>query len=222
MNAIRNMDYNKVINLKDLVPYGEKTINSMMIALKNSLNSAVFAFDKEEMLSEHSAPADALVYVLDGELEISINKIGHKVKKGEMILMPANIPHALKALEKSKMLLIIVKKHEDIGGFINLEYSKELLMKDIVTGFKGGVVSKRILNLENLTSLMFAISENEEIEHNKTEGELLVLNLDGELDITINNQKEILKEDQIIVIPCNVLYEIKAKTDSKFLLIEIN
>ncbi|MGL4802244.1 MULTISPECIES: cupin domain-containing protein [Cetobacterium] len=222
MNAIRNMDYNKVINLKDLVPYGEKTINSMMIALKNSLNSAVFAFDKEEMLSEHSAPADALVYVLDGELEISINKIGHKVKKGEMILMPANIPHALKALEKSKMLLIIVKKHEDIGGFINLEYSKELLMKDIVTGFKGGVVSKRILNLENLTSLMFAISENEEIEHNKTEGELLVLNLDGELDITINNQKEILKEDQIIVIPYNVLYEIKAKTDSKFLLIEIN
>ncbi|MGL5024090.1 MAG: cupin domain-containing protein [Cetobacterium sp.] len=222
MNAIRNMDYNKVINLKDLVPYGEKTINSMMIALKNSLNSAVFAFDKEEMLSEHSAPADALVYVLDGELEISINKIGHKVKKGEMILMPANIPHALKALEKSKMLLIIVKKHEDIGGFINLEYSKELLMKDIVTGFKGGVVSKRILNLENLTSLMFAISENEEIEHNKTEGELLVLNLDGELDITINNQKEILKEDQIIVIPYNVLYEIKAKIDSKFLLIEIN
>ncbi|MGL4509906.1 cupin domain-containing protein [Cetobacterium sp.] len=222
MNAIRNMDYNKVINLKDLVPYGEKTINSMMIALKNSLNSAVFAFDKEEMLSEHSAPADALVYVLDGELEISINKIGHKVKKGEMILMPANIPHALKALEKSKMLLIIVKKHEDIGGFINLENSKELLMKDIVTGFKGGVVSKRILNLENLTSLMFAISENEEIEHNKTEGELLVLNLDGELDITINNQKEILKEDQIIVIPYNVLYEIKAKTDSKFLLIEIN
>lgn len=222
MNAIRNMDYNKVINLKDLVPYGEKTINSMMIALKNSLNSAVFAFDKEEMLSEHSAPADALVYVLDGELEISINKIGHKVKKGEMILMPANIPHALKALEKSKMLLIIVKKHEDIGGFINLEYSKELLMKDIVTGFKGGVVSKRILNLENLTSLMFTISENEEIEHNKTEGELLILNLDGELDITINNQKEILKEDQIIVIPYNVLYEIKAKTDSKFLLIEIN
>lgn len=222
MNAIRNMDYNKVINLKDLVPYGEKTINSMMIALKNSLNSAVFAFDKEEMLSEHSAPADALVYVLDGELEISINKIGHKVKKGEMILMPANIPHALKALEKSKMLLIIVKKHEDIGGFINLEYSKELLMKDIVTGFKGGVVSKRILNLENLTSLIFAISENEEIEHNKTEGELLVLNLDGELDITINNQKEILKEDQIIVIPYNVLYEIKAKADSKFLLIEIN
>ena len=222
MNVIRNMEFNKVINLEDLVPYGEKTINSMMISLKNSLNSAVFAFDKEEMLSEHSAPADALVYVLDGELEIFINKIAHKVKKGEMILMPANIPHALKALEKAKMLLIIVKKYEDIGGFINLEYSKELLMKDIVTGFKGGVVSKRVLNLENLTSLMFAISENEEIEHNKTEGELVILNLDGELDIAINNQKEILKEDEIIVIPPNILYEIKAKTDSKFILIEIN
>lgn len=222
MNAIRNMEFNKVINLKELVPYGEKTINSMMIALKNSLNSAIFAFDKEEMLSEHSAPADAFVYVLDGELEISINKIVHKVKKGEMILMPANIPHALKALERAKMLLIIVKKQENIGGFINLEYSKELLMKDILIGFKGGVVSKRILNLENLTSMMFAISEDEEIEHNKTEGELIILTLDGELDITIDNERKDLKEDEIIVVPPNVLYEIKAKTDSKFLLIEIN
>ncbi|MGL4971027.1 MAG: cupin domain-containing protein, partial [Cetobacterium sp.] len=165
MNAIRNIELNEVITLKDLVPYGEKTINSLMIALKNSLNSAIFAFDKDEMLSEHSAPADALVYVLDGELEISINKVIYKVRAGEMILMPANIPHALKATEKAKMLLIIVKKQEEIGGFINLEYSKELLMKDILIGFKGGVVSKRVLNLENLTSLMFALSENEEIEH---------------------------------------------------------
>ena len=166
MNAIRNIEFNKVISLEELVPYGEKTINSLMIALKNSLNAAVFAFDKDEMLSEHSAPADALVYVLDGELEISINKVLHRIKKGEMILMPANIPHALKAIEKAKMLLIIVKKQDDIGGFINLEYSKEFLMKDVLVGFKGGVVSKRVLNLENLTSLMFAISESEEIEHN--------------------------------------------------------
>lgn len=222
MNAIRNIEFNKVINLEELVPYGEKTINSIMIALKNPLNSAVFAFDKDEMLSEHSAPADALVYVLDGELEISINKVIHRVKKGEMILMPANIPHALKALEKSKMLLVIVKKHEDIGGFVNLEYSKELVMKDILVGFKGGVVSKRVINLENLTSLIFAISANEEIEHNQTEGELLILNLDGELNVTIGNHKETLEENQILVIPPNTLYEIKAKTDSKFLLMEIN
>lgn len=222
MNGIRNIELNEVITLKDLVPYGEKTINSLMIALKNSLNSAIFAFDKDEMLSEHSAPADALVYVLDGELEISINKVIHRVKAGEMILMPANIPHALKATEKAKMLLIIVKKQEEIGGFINLEYSKELIMKDILTGFKGGVVSKRVLNLENLTSLMFALSANEEIEHNQTEGELIILNLDGELNVAVNNSIKNLKEDQILVIPPNTLYEIKAKTDNKFLLIEIN
>ncbi|MGL5989406.1 cupin domain-containing protein [Cetobacterium sp.] len=222
MNAIRNIKLNEVITLKDLVPYGEKTINSLMIALKNSLNSAIFAFDKDEMLSEHSAPADALVYVLDGELEISINKVIYKVRAGEMILMPANIPHALKATEKAKMLLIIVKKQEEVGGFINLEYSKEIIMKDILIGFKGGVVSKRVLNLENLTSLMFALSENEEIEHNQTEGELIILNLDGKLNVTINGSIKTLKEDQILAIPPNTLYEIKAKTDNKFLLIEIN
>ena len=222
MKAIKNIEFNKIMNLEKIVPYGDKTINSLMIALKNSLNMTIFSFDENEMLSEHSAPADALVYILDGELEISINKIKHNVKKGQMILMPANILHALKALKKSKMLLIIVKKQEDLGGFINLNYSKEIQMKDILVGFEGGVVSKRIIDLKDLTSLMFAMSENQEIEHNQTEGELFILNLDGELDIIIGDNQELMKKDDIIVIPPNVLYQIKAKTDSKFILIEIN
>ncbi|MDX8336189.1 cupin domain-containing protein [Candidatus Cetobacterium colombiensis] len=222
MKAIKNIEFNKIMNLEKIVPYGDKTINSLMVALKNSLNMTIFSFDENEMLSEHSAPADALVYILDGELEISINKIKHNVKKGQMILMPANILHALKALKKSKMLLIIVKKQEDLGGFINLNYSKEIQMKDILVGFEGGVVSKRIIDLKDLTSLMFAMSENQEIEHNQTEGELFILNLDGELDIIIGDNQELMKKDDIIVIPPNVLYQIKAKTDSKFILIEIN
>ncbi|MHA2393384.1 MAG: cupin domain-containing protein, partial [Promethearchaeota archaeon] len=69
----------------------------------------LFSFDKDEGLSEHTAPFDALVYVFDGEAEITISKQPHRVKKGQMIIMPAHEPHALKALEKFKMMLVMIK-----------------------------------------------------------------------------------------------------------------
>ena len=69
----------------------------------------MFSFDKDEGLSEHTAPFDALVYIFDGEAEITISKEPHIVKKGQMIIMPANEPHALKALKKFKMMLVMIK-----------------------------------------------------------------------------------------------------------------
>lgn len=220
MNTLRNIEFNKIENLKNLVPYGDNTINSLMIALNNNLNMAIFSFDKNEMLSEHSAPADAFVYILEGSLEISINKINYTVNKNETILMPANILHGLKALEKTKMLLIIIKKSGDEGGFTNIDYSKVQKVTDLVTGFKGGVVSKRIANLKDTTSLIFAISNNEEIEHNQTEGELFICNFQGELSIKINEQENLLKENEIITISPNTLYELKSISESKFLMLE--
>lgn len=67
-----------------------------------------FAFDKGEEISTHTAPGDALVYVLDGETEITIGEEKYTVKKGESIVMPANVPHALMAKERFKMMLIVI------------------------------------------------------------------------------------------------------------------
>lgn len=69
----------------------------------------VFAFDAGEALSEHTAPFDALVYALEGQVEIMISGTWHSVKEGDMIIMPANQPHALKAAKRFKMLLVLVK-----------------------------------------------------------------------------------------------------------------
>ncbi|MHA1501909.1 MAG: cupin domain-containing protein, partial [Candidatus Heimdallarchaeota archaeon] len=76
---------------------------------KKTGNVTVFAFDKDEGLSEHTAPFDALVYVIDGEVEITIAKDVFHLKKGETIIMPADIPHALKALKQFKMMLVMIK-----------------------------------------------------------------------------------------------------------------
>lgn len=69
----------------------------------------IFAFDQEQGLSEHTAPFDALVYIIDGEAKITIAGQDHILKQGEMIIMPANKPHALKALKRFKMMLVMIK-----------------------------------------------------------------------------------------------------------------
>lgn len=99
----------KKLKLEDLVSYQQGSIVSREIIKKNTGTVTVFAFDKEEGLSEHTAAFDALVYILDGEAKIFIQGKPFRVKKGEMIIMPSHKGHALKAVKKFKMLLLLIK-----------------------------------------------------------------------------------------------------------------
>lgn len=98
-----------VSNMKDLVTYQEDSIVSKEIIKRPTGTVTVFAFDKNQGLSEHTAPFDALVYLLDGEAEIIISGESHHLKAGEMIIMPGGKPHALKAIKKFKMTLVMVR-----------------------------------------------------------------------------------------------------------------
>lgn len=100
----------QVKNLSDLVKYQENAVVSSEILKKDAGTVTVFAFDKGQGLSEHTAPFDALVNIIDGRAEVSISGKLFIVKEGEMIVMPANKPHSLKAMEKFKMLLVMIKK----------------------------------------------------------------------------------------------------------------
>jgi len=99
----------KANNLIDLVGYQEGSVVSRTIISKKTGTVTLFAFAKDQGLSEHTAPFDALVYLLDGEAEILISGKPHHLRAGEMIIMPANEPHALRAANKFKMLLIMIR-----------------------------------------------------------------------------------------------------------------
>lgn len=99
----------QVLNSVGLLGYQDGAVVSRTILKKKSGTVTLFAFDKGEGLSEHTAPFDAIVCVLDGEADITISGKVHRVKAGEMIIMPANEPHGLKAVERFKMLLIMLK-----------------------------------------------------------------------------------------------------------------
>lgn len=96
-------------NLANLVEYQEGSIVSRTLVDKNVGTVTLFAFDEGQALSEHTTPYDAMVHVLDGEVEITISGKLHLLKEGEMIIMPGNEPHALKAASRFKMVLTMIK-----------------------------------------------------------------------------------------------------------------
>ena len=100
----------ETLHMADLVAYNEGSVVSRQITKSEAGNVTLFAFDKDQELSEHTAPFDALVHVLDGETEIRISGKPFHLKTGDAIIMPADEPHAVKALTRFKMLLTMIRK----------------------------------------------------------------------------------------------------------------
>lgn len=98
-----------VFGLEKSISYAENATVSKMILKKQTGNITLFAFDEGQSLSEHSAPFDAFVQVIDGKGKIIINKQEFILSAGEGIVMPANIPHAVQAVEKFKMMLVMIR-----------------------------------------------------------------------------------------------------------------
>jgi quercetin dioxygenase-like cupin family protein len=100
---------NSLVYKSDIIDYQENSVVSRTIIDKVAGSITFFAFAEDQGLSEHSAPYDALVYITDGEAEIVISGNPHRLKKDEIIIMPANEPHSLSAITKFKMMLVMIK-----------------------------------------------------------------------------------------------------------------
>jgi len=95
--------------LKDVIEYQDGAVVSKEILKTASGTVTVFAFDAGQGLSEHTAPFEVLVNVIDGEAEVTISGTAHTLSEGQMIILPANQPHALKAIKRFKMLLVMLR-----------------------------------------------------------------------------------------------------------------
>ena len=99
----------RTLRVEDLIEYQNGAVVSREIIRKGTGTVTIFAFDKGEGLSEHTAPFDAMVQVIDGKAEITISGNKNVLEKGDMIIMPANDPHALHAMERFKMILTMIR-----------------------------------------------------------------------------------------------------------------
>ena len=97
------------ISLEDHVDYAEGSVVSKTLLQKEIGNLTLFSFDSGQGLSEHTSPFDAVIYILDGKAEVTIGGEQKPVQAGEMLIMPAKVPHALHAAQRFKMLLIMIR-----------------------------------------------------------------------------------------------------------------
>lgn len=99
----------EILHLAELVTYQDGSVVSRQITKADAGNVTLFAFDKDQELSEHTAPFDALAHILDGSAEIRISGKAYNLETGDAIIMPANEPHALRATSPFKMLLTMIR-----------------------------------------------------------------------------------------------------------------
>jgi quercetin dioxygenase-like cupin family protein len=111
---IKNIPFSEALDLAGLVDYAEGRVVSRTFAQNSALSLTLFAFDKGEGVSTHTAPGDALLQVLDGEALVDIDGKKITVAAGQVVVMPADIPHSVTAGQRFKMLLTVVKKPLDI------------------------------------------------------------------------------------------------------------
>ena len=108
--ANNEFDKGTKFSIKNSIEYNSNAIVSKHILKKSTGNISLFAFDKGEELSEHTAPFDAMVHIVDGKADIIIDGNSNILEANETIIMPANIPHALKAVERFKMVLTMIRE----------------------------------------------------------------------------------------------------------------
>lgn len=95
--------------MNDSIDFAKGAVVSKIVSRSEGGNISLFAFDKGQILSEHTAPYDAMVQVIEGDSKITIDKVDHFLGTGDFIIMPANVPHALEAKSQFKMILIMIK-----------------------------------------------------------------------------------------------------------------
>ncbi len=113
---IKNIPFSTPVEIAGLVDYEDGRVVSRTLSSKAHVNITLFAFDRDEEISAHTSPGDAMVQVLDGEALINIDGEKITATKGQVVVMPANVPHSVTAQSQFKMLLIVVKQPVSIGG----------------------------------------------------------------------------------------------------------
>ncbi len=107
--SVNKEHFGKTLSVDDLIQYQTGSVVSRELIKKDTGTVTIFAFDKGQGLSEHTAPFDALVHVLDGQARITIGDQTHNVSSGQTIIMPKDIPHSVQALMRFKMMLVMIR-----------------------------------------------------------------------------------------------------------------
>ena len=204
---IKNVEHASIFTLKDLVEIEPGRVNSLTLSQTPGCKMTVFAIDADEGMSSHAASGDALITVLEGTGEITVNDVPHQLSAGQSIVMTSGSPHSVRGVTPFKMQLTVVKPA--------VEHASIFTLKDLVEIEPGRVNSLTLSQTPGCKMTVFAIDADEGMSSHAASGDALITVLEGTGEITVNDVPHQLSAGQSIVMTSGSPHSVRGVTPFK-------
>jgi len=213
---IRNIEKSKSIDFDSLVSCKEGQIETVTMAQKKGVGVTALAFGQGEGVGPHAAKGDALIYIHQGVATVKIGEETIEATKGQLVVMPANIPHQVTAKEDMKMLLVVVKEDQLMRYLRNIKPFEAIAMTDMISHTGNTIASKALIDNDNTEIRFFSFASGESIDKEYYEMETLFVMIEGSAKVLYNESDEaVINKGDIIAMEANIDYGIEALTDVK-------
>ena len=222
MKLIRNIEKNEILELKNEIQVKESSVVSQNLARNSGFELSLYSFGDKESISEQVSFGDTFYYVFGGTAEFTLGEKKMTGTEGAALLVPHKNPHAIEAKGGMQVLYIQVMKKGDETMYINNFVQNEVVeLENQVAYEKGKIVSKTLVQRDDMTLTLFAFDEGEGVSTHASTGDAMVVFLDGTAEITVNGVSQMATKGQSIIMPANIPHAVTAKTPYKMLLIVV-
>lgn len=220
---IINIPKSEVLDLREKMKVRPHQVASMMLCDREESRITAFAFDEGEGVSELYYDGDNIYLVTEGELTLTADGKEYRISALDAAFVPAGVPHSVSSSEPFKFIQIRYSKGENFMEKIinNIEHSKVLCLKELVSYEKNQVVSLTLANQPGIGMTLMAFDEGAKIDTHVTPGDAMPNVLEGEAEFTIGEKSYRVKAGESIVMPIGIPHSVKAVTKFKMLLVVV-
>lgn len=223
---IGKIEKNTVLTLQEQIAIQQGSVVSQNLVRHAGFEITLYSFAKGESITEQTSFGDTFYYVIEGTALFGEREKSERGNANSAFLAKKGMPHSIKAEDELKVLYMQVfedrqKKEKEEMFIQNFEQNKLVEIKEQVTYEQGKIVSKSLVQRDDLTMTLFAFDAGEGVSTHAAPGDAFVIVLDGSAEITIDGVTSVAKEGQSIIMPANIPHSVTAVTPYKMLLIVV-
>lgn len=219
---IRNMEKNRVLELESQIPVSEGSVMSQNLARQSASEVSLYSFGDGESITEQRSFGDTFYYVVGGKGRFELEQGVCPAEAGDALMVPHGRPHSVESDGGLQILYIQVFQKGEQEMFIkNFVQNEVVEICEQITWETGKIVSKSLVQRDDLTMTLFAFDAGEGVSTHASTGDAFVVVLDGSAEITVDGVMNVAKKGQSIIMPANIPHSVKAVTPYKMLLIVV-
>ena len=219
---IRNLEKNRLLELSEEIPVKEGSVVSQNLARKSDCELTLYSFGDGESISTQCSFGDVFYYVIGGKARFTLGESTANAEAGSALLVPHGDPHAVLSEDGLQLMYIqIIKKGDEAMYINNFVHNEVVDLACQVDYEKGKIVSKTLVQRDSMTLTLFAFDEGEGVSTHASEGDAMVVVLDGTAEITVDGVTRTASKGQSIIMPAGIPHAVTARTQYKMLLIVV-